>query len=154
MLQDMGAPIPHTGGTLAARLLRFLRRRKARFRKPRAALWNSGLRVLAYLAGTRNLRVSHELLAKREDGVERLLLLKGQGWRVLAMNLQPKHNQAIRDEIGDRLRVLLSREPPAVSARLRTLLRQFDARDVPSGLTKVFEARLVKSWLNRFSRPS
>jgi hypothetical protein len=154
MLQDMGAPIPHTGGTLAARLLRFLRRRKARFRKPRAALWNSGLRVLAYLAGTRNLRVSHELLAKREDGVERLLLLKGQGWRVLAMNVQPKHNQAIRDEIGDRLRVLLSREPPAVSARLRTLLRQFDARDVPSGLTKVFEARLVKSWLNRFSRPS
>jgi hypothetical protein len=34
----------------------------------------------AYLAGTQNfLRVSHELLAKREDGVERLLLLKGRG---------------------------------------------------------------------------
>ena len=78
------------------------------------------------------------------------------------MNLEPKHNQAIRDEIGDRLRVLLSREPPAVSARLRTLLRRFDKADhgspsiVPdaSGLTKVFEAHLMKSWLNRFSRPS
>ena len=79
------------------------------------------------------------------------------------MNLEPKHNRAIRDEI-DRLRVLLSREPPrAVSARLRTLLRRFDEADhgspsivpdVPSGLTKVFEAHLVKSWLNRFSRPS
>jgi hypothetical protein len=80
------------------------------------------------------------------------------------MNLEPKHNQAIRDEIGDsRLRVLLSREPPVVSARLRTLLRRFDEADhgspsivpdVPSGLTKVFEAHLVTSWLNRFSRPS
>ena len=79
------------------------------------------------------------------------------------MNLEPKHNKAIRDEIGDRLRVLLSRERPAVSARLRTLLRRFDEAghdspsivpDVPSGPTKVFEAHLVKSWLNKFSRPS
>jgi hypothetical protein len=80
------------------------------------------------------------------------------------MNLEPKRNQSIRDEIGDsRLRALPSREPPAVSARLRTLLRRFDEADhgspsivpnVPSGLTKVFEAHLVKSWLNRFSRPS
>ena len=65
-------------GKLAAGLPRFLRRRKARFRKPRAGLWNSGPRVLAYLVGTRKLRVSHELLAKREDEVKRLLLLKGQ----------------------------------------------------------------------------
>jgi hypothetical protein len=80
---------------------------------------------------------------------------------VWAIDLEPKHNHAIRDEIGDRLRVLLSREPPVVSARLRTLLRRFDEADhgspsivpdVPSGLT--FEAHLVKSWLNRFSRPS
>jgi hypothetical protein len=79
------------------------------------------------------------------------------------MNLEPKHNEPIRDEIGDRLRVLLSREPPVVSARLRTLLRRFDEADhgspsivpdIPSGLTEVFEAHLVKSWLNRFSRPS
>ena len=69
------------------------------------------------------------------------------------MNLEPKHNRAIRDEIGDRLRVLLSREPPAVSARLRTLLRRFDEAghdspsivpDFPSGPTKVFEAHLVR----------
>jgi hypothetical protein len=79
------------------------------------------------------------------------------------MNLEPKHNQAIRDETGDRLRVLLSREPPVVSPRLRTLHRRSDEADhgspsivpdVPSGLTKVFEVHLVKSWLNRFSRPS
>jgi transposase len=63
------------------------------------------------------------------------------------MDLEPKHNQAIRDEIGARLRVLLSRDPPAVSPRLRTLLRRFDEAhhdspsivpDVPSGLTKLF----------------
>lgn len=61
------------------------------------------------------------------------------------MDLEPKHNQAIRDEIGDRLRIFLKREPPAVSARLRTLLRRFDEADhgsplivpdVPSGLPK------------------
>ena len=60
------------------------------------------------------------------------------------MNLEPKHNQAIRDEIGNRLHVLLSREPPAASRRLRTLLRRFDevdrgsrsiVPDVPSGPT-------------------
>jgi hypothetical protein len=63
----------------------------------------------------------------------------------------------------DALRVVVSREPPVVSARLRTLLRRFDeaghdspsiVSDVPSGPTKVFEAHLVKSWLNKFSRPS
>jgi len=84
------------------------------------------------------------------------------------MNLEPKHNRAIRDEIGDRLSVLLSREAAAASPRLHKLLRRFDEADhgsdpettpslVPdfsSGFTKVFEARLVKSWLNRFSRPS
>jgi hypothetical protein len=132
-------------------------------RKLHADLWNSGPRVLAYLVGTRKLRVSHELPAKREDGVKRLLLLKGQGLRVWAMNLEPKHNQAIRDEIGDRLSVLLSREPPAVSARLCKFLRRFDEADhgsvpettpslVPdfssgftSEFTKVFDTRLVKS---------
>ena len=78
------------------------------------------------------------------------------------MNLEPNHNRAIRDEIGDRLRVLLSREPPAVSARLHALLHRFDEPehsssirpDVPSRPTKVFKAHLVMSWLNSFSRPS
>jgi hypothetical protein len=41
------------------------------------------------------------------------------------MNLEPKHNQAIRDEIGDRLSVLLSREPtgriPALAQTSRPL---------------------------------
>ena len=45
------------------------------------------------------------------------------------MDLEPMHNRAIRDEIGDRLRILLKREPPAVSAHLRTLLRRFDEAD-------------------------
>jgi hypothetical protein len=41
-----------------------------------------GPRGLAYLVGTRKLRVCHELFAKREDEAKRLLLLKGQGKRV------------------------------------------------------------------------
>jgi hypothetical protein len=61
------------------------------------------------------------------------------------MDLEPKHNQAIRDEIGERLLILLSRGPPAAPMRLRTLLRQFDEAhhgslsmvpNVPSGPTK------------------
>ena len=84
------------------------------------------------------------------------------------MNLEPKDNQAIRDEIGDRLRVLLSRKPPAVPPRLLRLVRRFDeadrasvgrttpsiAPDIPSGFAKVFETRSVKSWLNRLARSS
>lgn len=79
------------------------------------------------------------------------------------MNLEPKHNRAIRDEIGDRLRALLSREPTAAPVRLRTLLRRFDEADHgspsilsdgPSELPKAFDAYLVKRWLNRLSRPS
>ena len=61
----------------------------------------------------------------------------------------------------DALRVVVSREPPVVSARLRKLLRRFDEADPPSiaphvasGLTKCSRLVLVKSWLNRFSRPS
>jgi hypothetical protein len=45
------------------------------------------------------------------------------------MNLEPKHNWAIRDEMGERLRILLSREEPALSPRLRHLLDLFDAVD-------------------------
>jgi hypothetical protein len=74
-----GGAVSSRRGKLAAELPRFLRRRKARFRKPRAGLWNLGPRVLAYLGGTWKLLVSHEFFAKREDEVKRLLLLKGQG---------------------------------------------------------------------------
>jgi hypothetical protein len=84
------------------------------------------------------------------------------------MNLEPKDNQAIRDEIGDRLRVLLSRKPPAVPPRLLGLVRRFDevdrasvgrttpsiVPDAPPGLSKMSEARSVKSWLKRFAWPS
>ena len=84
------------------------------------------------------------------------------------MNLEPKDNQAIRDEIGDRLRVLLSRETPAVPPRLRRLVRRFDERgrapgdqatpsiapNIPAGFAKVFEARSMKNWLNRLARSS
>jgi hypothetical protein len=92
-----------------------------------------------------------------------LLLLQGKvSEAAMNKNLEPRHNQAIRDEIGERLRILLSLEQPAVSARLCTLLGRFDEAnhgspsivpDASSGLTKVFEAHLVKSWLSRFSRP-
>ena len=84
------------------------------------------------------------------------------------MNLEPKDNQAIREEIGDRLRILLSRESPAVPPRLRRLVRRFEEMDralvgqatpsivpdTPSGFSKVFENRSVKGWLNRLVRPS
>ena len=84
------------------------------------------------------------------------------------MNLEPKENQAIREEIADRLRILLSRESLAVPPRLRRLVRRFDERgrasvgqaapsiapDIRSGFTKVFDTRSVKGWLNRLARPS
>jgi hypothetical protein len=40
------------------------------------------------------------------------------------LNIDAKHNQAIRREIGERLRGTL-REQPEVPARLRELVRQF-----------------------------
>jgi hypothetical protein len=84
------------------------------------------------------------------------------------MNLEPKDNQAIRDEIGDRLRALLSRDSPAVPPRLQRLVRRFDERgraligqaapsiapDIRSGFTKVFETRSMKGWLSRLARRS
>jgi hypothetical protein len=82
------------------------------------------------------------------------------------MNLEPKDNQAIRDEMGDRLRVLLARNSPAVPPRLLKLVRRFAetkgtsvggttpsiAPDIPSRFTKMFETRSVKGWLNRLAR--
>jgi hypothetical protein len=55
-------------------------------------------------------------------------------WFVMrAVNLEPKHNCEIRSEIGDRLRILLSREEPAVPARLRQLVRRLDDVEHGSG---------------------
>jgi hypothetical protein len=45
------------------------------------------------------------------------------------MNLEPGHNWAIREEIGERLRALLSREEPGLFPRLRELLDLFDEAD-------------------------
>ena len=45
------------------------------------------------------------------------------------MMLDPKHNQAIREEIGERLRILLTREQPTLSKRLRELIARFDELD-------------------------
>ena len=45
------------------------------------------------------------------------------------MDLDAKHNAAIRDEIADRLRTRLEREQSAVPPRLRQLLRHLDAPD-------------------------
>jgi len=107
------------------------------------------------------------LLQGEKGAIKRLLLLKGgQCWRVLAMNLEPRDNQAIRDEMGDRLRVSLSQKSPAVPPRLLRLVRRFDEMDrasagqttpsiapeIPSGFTKVFKTRSVKGWLNRLAR--
>jgi hypothetical protein len=41
------------------------------------------------------------------------------------VNLEPKHNRAIREEIGERLRLLLSREQGTVPPRLRSLVLSF-----------------------------
>jgi transposase len=41
------------------------------------------------------------------------------------LSLEPKHNQAIRQEIGERLRLLLSKGQEEVSPRLRELFHNF-----------------------------
>jgi hypothetical protein len=41
------------------------------------------------------------------------------------LDLEPKHNQAIRQEIGERLQLLLSRGRVEVPPRLRELVRRF-----------------------------
>jgi hypothetical protein len=45
------------------------------------------------------------------------------------MTLDPKHNQAIREEIGERLSFLLAREPSPLPRRLRELIARFDELD-------------------------
>ena len=45
------------------------------------------------------------------------------------MELDAKHNQAVREEIGETLRTLLSRESPSVPPRLRRILRRFQELD-------------------------
>jgi len=47
----------------------------------------------------------------------------------MTMTLDPKHNQAIREEIGERLRFLLMREQSTLPPSLRELIVRFDELD-------------------------
>ena len=49
------------------------------------------------------------------------------------LDLERKHNETIRREIGDRLRSLLSPEESPLPPRLRQLVHRFDDRDQHSG---------------------
>lgn len=72
------------------------------------------------------------------------------------MNLEPKHNLAIREEIGDRLRAFLSREEPRLPPRLRELVDRFyEADGSPAGgRTRSNAPHSALRWLqaSRFSR--
>ena len=53
------------------------------------------------------------------------------------LNLEPKHNQAIRQEIGERLQLLLSKEQEKVPPRLRELFHNFgDGGKPPSEVAR------------------
>ena len=47
------------------------------------------------------------------------------------MDLEPKHNLAIRQEIGDRLRIMLPLQQTEMPAHLRELVRRFEGDDGP-----------------------
>ena len=66
-------------------------------------------------------------------------------------DLEPKHNLAIRQEIGERLRILLPVQQTEMLAHLRELVRRFEGDDGPRGkaLRRIFR-RGQKRW--RFSR--
>ena len=48
-----------------------------------------------------------------------------------ALDLDSAHNSAIREEIGERLRVLLSKEQPKPPPRVQHLLDRLNALDAP-----------------------
>jgi len=53
-----------------------------------------------------------------------------------ALHLDPDHNSAIRAEIGERLRVLLSKEQPKAPPRVQHLLDRLNKLDATKGGTK------------------
>jgi hypothetical protein len=59
------------------------------------------------------------------------------------MAFEPKHNDAIRDEIGERLKTLLAREPSNLPPHLNQLLRRFDELDHEASPSIVPEAGAV-----------
>jgi len=66
-------------------------------------------------------------------------------------DLEPKHNRAIRQEIGERLRILLPVQQMEMPARLRELVRRFEGGNGPrdEARRRMF-GRDPKRW--RFSR--
>ena len=76
------------------------------------------------------------------------------------MDLEPKHNQAIREEIGHRLRGLLTPEPTRLPRRLRQLALRLDQQypgggdspplapeiDMPAATSKVDP---LSAWLHK-----
>jgi hypothetical protein len=50
-----------------------------------------------------------------------------------ALNLDAAHNSAIREEIGERLRVLLSKEQPKTPPRVQHLLDRLNGLEAPRG---------------------
>jgi len=74
------------------------------------------------------------------------------------MALQPMHNEAIREELGERLKVLLAREPPNLSTHLDQLMQRFYELDPDTSPSIVPEADPVaerpepsssSAWLQR-----
>jgi len=56
------------------------------------------------------------------------------------MRLEHKHNHAIREEIGERLKVLLVREPPSLPPHLDQLVQRFYELDEDASPSIVPEA--------------
>jgi hypothetical protein len=66
-----------------------------------------------------------------------------------ALNLNPDHNTAIRAEIGERLRVILSKEQPGPPPRVQHLLDRLSTLDATGG-----QARIERlGWLASFFQP-
>jgi hypothetical protein len=86
------------------------------------------------------------------------------------MDLEPKHNQAIREEIGHRLRGLLTPEPTRLPPQLRQLALRLDQQylggddsppmvpeiDVPDDPAATSKVDPLSAWLHKlrmFRRP-
>jgi hypothetical protein len=67
------------------------------------------------------------------------------------MGLEPKHNLAIRQEVGERLRILLPVQQTEMPARLRELVGRFEGGEGPrnKAMRRIFHHDR-KRW--RFSR--
>jgi len=69
------------------------------------------------------------------NGAHSRIYVKGPFMRN-ALNLNPDHNAAISAEIGERLRVLLSKEQPGPSPRIQHLLDRLSALDATGGRSR------------------